>query len=160
MQHRWRESTTRQILLLCRQKSVHQVAHPTPAIPWPPPSRRPQIATSSETKINHLAPENQTLLPYMQKTVDQVAHAATGCIQVPVRLSYPAIMLRAGCGKCWRRVNDWRIERQFAKLNKKKQPQNVKVIRSGKAREIDVQEILPRAYLGRDFFRGATRGAT
>ncbi|KAF2171282.1 hypothetical protein M409DRAFT_18397 [Zasmidium cellare ATCC 36951] len=39
-------------------------------------------------------------------------------------------------------VNDWQKERQFAKLNKKKEARNVKVIRSGKTQEIDVQELL------------------
>ena len=39
-------------------------------------------------------------------------------------------------------VNDWQKERQFVKLNKKKEDRNVNVIRSGKSREISVQDIL------------------
>ncbi|CAK1355565.1 unnamed protein product [Cercospora beticola] len=39
-------------------------------------------------------------------------------------------------------VNDWQKERQFAKLNKKKEARNVKVVRSGRTQEIDVQAIL------------------
>ncbi|KAI5369853.1 Putative P-type ATPase, HAD superfamily, P-type ATPase, transmembrane domain superfamily [Septoria linicola] len=39
-------------------------------------------------------------------------------------------------------INDWQKERQFAKLNKKKEARNVKVVRSGKTQEIDVQAIL------------------
>lgn len=39
-------------------------------------------------------------------------------------------------------INDWQKERQFAKLNKKKDTRNVKVIRSGKTQEIDISELL------------------
>ncbi|MCJ1338177.1 hypothetical protein MMC09_003462 [Bachmanniomyces sp. S44760] len=39
-------------------------------------------------------------------------------------------------------VNDWQKERQFVKLNKKKEDRNVKVIRSGKSREISVYSVL------------------
>lgn len=39
-------------------------------------------------------------------------------------------------------ANDWQKERQFVKLNKKKDDRNVKVIRSGKSREISVHDIL------------------
>ena len=39
-------------------------------------------------------------------------------------------------------VNDWQKERQFVKLNKKKEDRTVKVIRSGKSREISVYDIL------------------
>ncbi|OBT79226.1 hypothetical protein VF21_01719 [Pseudogymnoascus sp. 05NY08] len=39
-------------------------------------------------------------------------------------------------------VNDYQKERQFVKLNKKKQDRDVKVIRSGKSREISVFDIL------------------
>lgn len=39
-------------------------------------------------------------------------------------------------------INDWQKERQFAKLNKKKEARNVKVVRSGTTQEIDVQAIL------------------
>ncbi|KXT15145.1 hypothetical protein AC579_7918 [Pseudocercospora musae] len=39
-------------------------------------------------------------------------------------------------------INDWQKERQFAKLNKKKDARNVKVVRSGKTQELDVQQIL------------------
>ncbi|PPJ53383.1 hypothetical protein CBER1_01013 [Cercospora berteroae] len=39
-------------------------------------------------------------------------------------------------------INDWQKERQFAKLNKKKEARNVKVVRSGRTQEIDVQAIL------------------
>lgn len=39
-------------------------------------------------------------------------------------------------------VNDWQKERQFAKLNKKKESRNVKVIRSGKTQEISIHDIL------------------
>ncbi|KAL8729896.1 MAG: hypothetical protein Q9166_004453 [cf. Caloplaca sp. 2 TL-2023] len=39
-------------------------------------------------------------------------------------------------------ANDWQKERQFVKLNKKKEDRNVKVIRSGKSREISVHDIL------------------
>ena len=39
-------------------------------------------------------------------------------------------------------LNDWQKERQFVKLNKKKESRNVKVIRSGKSREISVYDIL------------------
>lgn len=39
-------------------------------------------------------------------------------------------------------ANDWQKERQFIKLNKKKDDRNVKVIRSGKSREISVYDIL------------------
>ncbi|KAL8722536.1 MAG: hypothetical protein Q9225_001004 [Loekoesia sp. 1 TL-2023] len=39
-------------------------------------------------------------------------------------------------------LNDWQKERQFVKLNKKKEDRNVKVIRSGKSREISVHDIL------------------
>lgn len=39
-------------------------------------------------------------------------------------------------------ANDWQKERQFIKLNKKKDDRNVKVIRSGKSREISVHDIL------------------
>ena len=39
-------------------------------------------------------------------------------------------------------ANDWQKERQFVKLNKKKENRNVKVIRSGKSREISVYDIL------------------
>ncbi|KAK4693681.1 hypothetical protein P7C71_g3764, partial [Lecanoromycetidae sp. Uapishka_2] len=38
--------------------------------------------------------------------------------------------------------NDWQKERQFVKLNKKKEDRDVKVIRSGKSREISVYDIL------------------
>lgn len=38
--------------------------------------------------------------------------------------------------------NDWQKERQFVKLNKKKEDRDVKVIRSGKSREISVHDIL------------------
>ena len=39
-------------------------------------------------------------------------------------------------------ANDWQKERQFVKLNKKKEDRNVKVIRSGKPREISVHDVL------------------
>ena len=39
-------------------------------------------------------------------------------------------------------ANDWQKERQFVKLNKKKDDRLVKVIRSGKSREISVHDIL------------------
>ncbi len=39
-------------------------------------------------------------------------------------------------------ANDWQKERQFVKLNKKKENRNVKVVRSGKFREISVYDIL------------------
>lgn len=39
-------------------------------------------------------------------------------------------------------ANDWQKERQFVRLNKKKEDRNVKVIRSGKSREISVYDIL------------------
>jgi Ca2+-transporting ATPase len=39
-------------------------------------------------------------------------------------------------------LNDWQKELQFVKLNKKKQDRNVNVIRSGKAREISVFDVL------------------
>lgn len=39
-------------------------------------------------------------------------------------------------------ANDWQKERQFVKLNKKKEDRTVKVIRSGKSREISVYDIL------------------
>ena len=38
--------------------------------------------------------------------------------------------------------NDWQKEKQFVKLNKKKEDRDVKVIRSGKSREISVHDIL------------------
>lgn len=39
-------------------------------------------------------------------------------------------------------ANDWQKERQFVKLNRKKENRNVKVVRSGKSREISVHDIL------------------
>lgn len=39
-------------------------------------------------------------------------------------------------------LNDWQKERQFAKLNKKKESRNVKVIRSGVTQEINVHDML------------------
>ncbi|KAK4551812.1 plasma membrane calcium [Recurvomyces mirabilis] len=39
-------------------------------------------------------------------------------------------------------ANDWQKERQFAKLNKKKESRNVKVIRSGRTQEISIHDIL------------------
>lgn len=39
-------------------------------------------------------------------------------------------------------ANDWQKERQFVKLNKKKEDRQIKVIRSGKSREISVHDIL------------------
>lgn len=39
-------------------------------------------------------------------------------------------------------TNDWQKERQFVKLNKKKEDRNVKVIRSGKSREISVHDLV------------------
>lgn len=39
-------------------------------------------------------------------------------------------------------LNDWQKERQFVKLNKKKDARNVQVIRSGKAQEISVHDLL------------------
>jgi Ca2+-transporting ATPase len=39
-------------------------------------------------------------------------------------------------------VNDWQKERQFVKLNKKKDARNVQVVRSGKAQEISVHDLL------------------
>jgi Ca2+-transporting ATPase len=39
-------------------------------------------------------------------------------------------------------ANDWQKERQFVKLNKKKEDRTVKVIRSGKSRELSVHDIL------------------
>ncbi|SMR45355.1 unnamed protein product [Zymoseptoria tritici ST99CH_3D1] len=39
-------------------------------------------------------------------------------------------------------INDWQKERQFAKLNKKKDARNVKVCRSGKTQEIDIKTLL------------------
>ena len=39
-------------------------------------------------------------------------------------------------------ANDWQKERQFVKLNKKKEDTTVKVVRSGKQREISVHDIL------------------
>ncbi|KAL8770073.1 MAG: hypothetical protein Q9209_004111 [Squamulea sp. 1 TL-2023] len=39
-------------------------------------------------------------------------------------------------------ANDWQKERQFVKLNKKKEDRNVKVVRSGKSREISVHDVL------------------
>ena len=39
-------------------------------------------------------------------------------------------------------ANDWQKEKQFVKLNKKKEDRAVKVIRSGKSREISVHDIL------------------
>ena len=39
-------------------------------------------------------------------------------------------------------ANDWQKERQFVKLNRKKDDRNVKVIRSGKSREISVHDVL------------------
>lgn len=39
-------------------------------------------------------------------------------------------------------INDWQKERQFVKLNKKKENRTVKVIRSGKSQEISIYDIL------------------
>ncbi|KAH6673701.1 calcium-translocating P-type ATPase [Halenospora varia] len=39
-------------------------------------------------------------------------------------------------------LNDWQKERQFVKLNKKKEDRSVKVIRSGKSQEISVYDVL------------------
>ncbi len=39
-------------------------------------------------------------------------------------------------------INDWQKERQFVKLNKKKEDRNVKVIRSGNSMEISVYDVL------------------
>jgi len=39
-------------------------------------------------------------------------------------------------------VNDWQKERQFAKLNAKKESRNVKVVRSGRTQEINVHDLL------------------
>ena len=39
-------------------------------------------------------------------------------------------------------VNDWQKERQFVKLNKKKENRQVKVVRSGKTQEISVYDVL------------------
>lgn len=39
-------------------------------------------------------------------------------------------------------LNDWQKERQFAKLNKKKQDRSVKFIRSGLTQEISVFSVL------------------
>ena len=39
-------------------------------------------------------------------------------------------------------ANDWQKERQFVKLNKKKEDRDVKVVRSGKSREISVHDVL------------------
>ena len=39
-------------------------------------------------------------------------------------------------------ANDWQKERQFVKLNKKKEDRMVKVIRSGKSRELSVHDVL------------------
>ena len=39
-------------------------------------------------------------------------------------------------------VNDWQKERQFAKLNEKKESRDVKVVRSGKTQEVSVHDIL------------------
>ncbi len=39
-------------------------------------------------------------------------------------------------------ANDWQKERQFVKLNKKKDDRKIKVIRSGKSREISVYDVL------------------
>jgi Ca2+-transporting ATPase len=39
-------------------------------------------------------------------------------------------------------LNDWQKERQFVKLNKKKQDRDVNVVRSGKTREISVFDVL------------------
>ena len=39
-------------------------------------------------------------------------------------------------------ANDYQKERQFVKLNKKKEDRNVKIIRSGKSREVSVHDIL------------------
>nr|POE71340.1 calcium-transporting atpase 2 [Quercus suber] len=39
-------------------------------------------------------------------------------------------------------VNDWQKERQFAKLNKKKESRNVKVVRSGRTQEISIHDLL------------------
>lgn len=39
-------------------------------------------------------------------------------------------------------INDWQKERQFAKLNKKKESRNVKVIRSGRTQELSIHDIL------------------
>lgn len=39
-------------------------------------------------------------------------------------------------------LNDWQKERQFVKLNKKKEDRTVKVVRSGKSREISVHDLL------------------
>ncbi|KAK5166752.1 hypothetical protein LTR04_000463 [Oleoguttula sp. CCFEE 6159] len=39
-------------------------------------------------------------------------------------------------------VNDWQKERQFVKLNKKKEDRSIKVVRSGKTQEISVYDIL------------------
>lgn len=38
-------------------------------------------------------------------------------------------------------LNDWQKERQFVKLNKKKEDRDIKVIRSGKTREISVHDV-------------------
>lgn len=39
-------------------------------------------------------------------------------------------------------INDWQKERQFAKLNKKKESRNVKIVRSGRTQEINIHDIL------------------
>lgn len=39
-------------------------------------------------------------------------------------------------------ANDWQKERQFVKLNKKKDDRDVKIVRSGKSRQISVHDIL------------------
>lgn len=49
-----------------------------------------------------------------------------------------AIVVVVGVGA----LNDWQKERQFVKLNKKKEARNVQVIRSGKAQEISVHDLL------------------
>ncbi|KAH0300986.1 calcium-translocating P-type ATPase, partial [Aureobasidium melanogenum] len=49
-----------------------------------------------------------------------------------------AIVIVVGVGA----LNDWQKERQFVKLNKKKDNREVKVVRSGKTQEISVHDVL------------------
>lgn len=49
-----------------------------------------------------------------------------------------AIVVVVGVGA----LNDWQKERQFVKLNKKKEERNVKLVRSGKTQEVSIHDIL------------------
>ena len=110
-------------------------------------NRLPQKKAKSIFELAWLAYNDKVLILL---TVAAVVSLALGIYQSVVKIDGESVQWVEGVAIMVAIVivvvvgaaNDWQKERQFVKLNRKKEDRDVKVIRSGKSREISVHDLL------------------